>query len=176
MKKHLVPLTLLVASLFTVGCGAQSHYVIKKNSQPLSSFKVVEVKAFVLNADVEKGLDASQRVALDGLMAMMAPQLVADLQKRGLKSSPDISSRLVIEGRVASYAPGSQFLRWLIPGAGSSKIVTEVRFNDAAGNEIGSSDFTGGVSSGVFGGNDRRAVERLSDEIAMYVVNDGQRK
>lgn len=172
LTRHRITALAFMGLLMT-GCGAKSHYVLKEPSRPLSTFQTVEVKPFVVTDTVLAALDEKKRQDLETLTAMIAPKVMEKLAALKVTDSTESAERLILEGTVTSYNPGNQAMRYLVGfGAGSSKMVTEVQFKDANGNSIGTAEFVGGVSAGMFGGDKGGGVNRLADEIANYVVKN----
>lgn len=171
---RLVALSVLLSSgLMLAACGARAHYVIKEPTQPLSTFHTVEVKPFAVADDVAKKFQGKELDKLNEMASLIAPHVAELFRQSEWGASAVAPDRLVIEGRVVSFDPGNQAMRYLIGfGAGRSKVIAEVEFEDASGHILGSSEFTGGVTMGGFGGTSADAVRRMANEIRDYVCKN----
>lgn len=162
-----------LAGFVFIGCGAKEHHVITAPTRALSEFPSVEVKPFSVSDSVSGALDEKKKKDLQMLTDMIGPQVAELLAERKVEASAHGDARLVVEGTIVGYKPGNQALRYMVGfGAGSSRIIAEVHFKDAQGNDVGSAEFVGGVTSGVFGGTKSEAVPRIADEIADFVSGE----
>jgi hypothetical protein len=99
--------------------------------------------------------------------------LRAALADRKLFLESTGSGKLVVQGRITQFDPGSQAARWMIGlGAGSGEIVAEIRFNDADGGEVARGTAVGGVSAGLAGGSLNSAVKRLVDAVVGFIQSN----
>lgn len=169
MKKlFLMAAMLLVLS----GCGAKGHRVLQSPTRSLASFQQVDVRPFTVNAGVGEALKPEQKQAFSQMVESISVKLQERLRDSGRALAAG-SDALIIEGTISQYNPGNQALRYFVGfGAGASKLYTQVKFKDGRGNAIGATEFVGGVTMGVFGGDKSGGVNRLVDEIADYILVD----
>ena len=155
--------TLVLAIPFLAACGSRQYYVMEPPKQPFSAFASVEVKPFSID-----GLDAlepGKRLKAMELATYMAEQL----RERLAPHFPGGGRKLVVNGKLVGFAPGSQALRyWVGFGAGAGEIVAEVAF-DAEDGAQAKAMGKGSVSGGWFGGGLNSAGKRVAKAIVDFV-------
>lgn len=78
---------------------------------------------------------------------------------------------LKIAYRFIQFNGGNQFERWFwggIGNAGEGSMTVEVRFLNAAGQQLAKIQSDGRIGSGFFGGSMQDAVKRAAEEVAKY--------
>lgn len=116
--KKIVSTFLVIASLALMGCSTTSNLHRTQETTYLpadSKFTVGETfdnSGYVFSDPKEKF----------SLSDSMAGSLNAALSMEGLAGS---NSKYVIKTKITEYAPGNAFTRWVIPGAGATKLSME---------------------------------------------------
>lgn len=115
--KNTVNIFLALCLLFAFGCSTKTSYTPIANVQevPLgSTFKIGEItdkSGFVSPANPDESID---------LKLAMGESLRKALKEKG--SFGEETSQWTIEVEIVEYEPGNAFVRWLLPGAGATKL------------------------------------------------------
>jgi hypothetical protein len=160
---------LAAALLLLSGCGAKEFRAEQAPLRPFGEFGQVEgVELQIEVPDFDKMEPDEQqyvRVLARSFPDMLRSRLAE--KKLFLAEGPN---KLVIQGRITQFDPGSRTARYIIGlGAGSGEIVAEIRFNDAQGNPVARGTAVGGVTGGFGGGSIDAAVKRLVDAVVGFI-------
>jgi hypothetical protein len=161
----ILPLSAIAPCLLGA-CGTKSFAVKEAPAEPLRAFGQVEVRPFTAsfadNATPETKAEAQSMALLigDELRDRLAKKKLFDREGR----------KLVVNGRLGAYDPGSQAVRYFIGlGAGSGEILVELNLIDDAGVSVASGTAHGTVSGGLFGGTVESAGRRVARVIAQFI-------
>lgn len=114
--RRVVLIGIILSSLMFVGCSTKSSYTTLPGAtyvEPTASFHVGEISdtsGYTFEPDDKDAFD---------LKDAMRSSLVAELQKNNVYSEV---GKYFIDIAILNYAPGNAGLRWLLPGAGSTKL------------------------------------------------------
>ena len=118
MKKISVLVLAIVAAIIMTGCGTKSAFIQPPGAPPINSsdgFKVGNVEdlsGFQFKPDDNDAFS---------LKEAMSAALDSALAKQGLTGAGPYS----VNVNILFYAPGNAFVRWLLPGAGSTLLSVE---------------------------------------------------
>lgn len=128
------PLLLHVAALFlfatlSAGCSTKSQLY-----RPDTVVQVPQSSKFKVGVTVDSsGYTFVDKAEAFSLKDTMAGAVQAALAMDGLSSG---TASYSVDTTITSYEPGNAFTRWVIPGAGATKLHTESVVRDASGAEI----------------------------------------
>jgi hypothetical protein len=167
---------ILLMGMGLMGCNAKYFTVQQSPSKPFNSFSEIEVKEFQIDMNNFKELSAEEQADARKFTSALSPRLQARFIERGFFVSK-IGEKLILEGGMVEFHPGSKTARCLLGvyGVGKGKIIVEVQFTSQDGTIIARGIAGGGVATGAFGGNMTEAVERLVDAIADFVEKNYQK-
>ena len=160
----------LGAALFILsGCGAKEFRAEENPRRPFGEFGKVEGLELQIEIPDFDKLEPEEQQYVRNLAKSFPELLQARLARKRLFASEG-ADKLVIQGRITQFDPGSRTARWMIGlGAGSGEIVAEIRFDDARGGSVARGTAVGGVSSGLGGGSIDAAVKRLVDAVVGFI-------
>lgn len=146
--------SVVVCALVLGGCGGGQTVVLRP---PVTKTVATSLQVLPDAATVEVPQEA-QETFQSKLMTLL-------YQEEGFKQGPALSLRY----RFVQFNPGSQFARWLVgPLGGEGSLTIEVRYLDAAEQEVARVHSTGSVKAGIAGGPMLDALDRAAAEIATY--------
>jgi hypothetical protein len=156
MKKSVLPVIVFLV-LFMSGCSMKSNLYHSNDTTFLpadAKFQVgetIDVSGYVFP-------DQSEKFSLNDAMT---GSLNSALSIDGLASD---QAKYVIKTKITSYAPGNAFTRWLIPGAGATKLSTESVILTKDNVEIARIPVERSIAAG--GGYTINAWKYVFDEVA----------
>lgn len=170
---------ILLALLFSTGCGSAWYQVVDPPKQDLRSFRSVMVHG----VEIQSWLSANPAVAAKCHPSLMdASTRIPLVAQRHLARYYPITSApseetLVVESQVMLFRPGSRALRYFIGfGAGKGVIGVRCTLVDGGSNEvIGVADVYGSVRGGAWGGPLTTAFNYCGAGIARLILEQGTR-
>jgi hypothetical protein len=160
MKKiqHLALVLALV--ILTAACGTKSTYIPTPGAQTLNQadgFKVGQVSdlsGFQFKAGDSDAFD---------LKDAMTSALRAAIAGQGLTGDG-----YSVDVNILAYEPGSAFARWLMPGAGATKLTVEASIADKSGAQVAKIPVERHISAG--GGFTIGADKYIFEDVAKAIV------
>ncbi len=166
---------LIVAGLivFMSGCASSHYSVLKAPSQPINTFKKLEIADFNSNLKDEIAVDLADRFAGQLYRAVMEERELhpnESIFEEVVLETDDIEGVLLLNGTVISFEEGSRAARYFIGfGAGKAYCTIQAVFtNKATGEEIIRTNFDGELSMGLFGGSPEEAVDAVVKAFIIY--------
>jgi len=162
---------LLMIALY--GCASSHYTIIEPAKEPLTSFKVLEIRDFTSNLSDSDSIDLADRFA-DQLHATVMEDRAAhpgeSVFDEVVRSTDKVEDVLVLDGTLLAFDKGSQAKRyWIGFGAGKAYCTIQAKFiNKATGEEVLTTNFDGELSAGVFGGSADEAVSAVVDSFIDY--------
>lgn len=159
--KALVLSIFVIASLVMAGCSTKSNLHRAPEATHLaadSKFKIgetVDASGFVFSDPREKF----------SLSEAMAGSLNSALSMEGLSAS---NAKYIVKTKVIEYAPGNAFTRWMLPGAGATKLSTECTVYTTDNIEIARIPVQRSIAAG--GGYTIDAWKYVFDDVARETV------
>lgn len=158
MKRILV---ILAVSLALVGCSMKSNL----HRTPDATYLPADTK-FQIGETVDASgftfVDPNEKFSLSDAMT---GSLNAAFSMEGLSAS---NSKYIIKTKVVEYAPGNAFTRWIIPGAGATKLSTESVVYTVDGVEIARIPVQRSIAAG--GGYTIDAWKYVFNDVAQETV------
>jgi hypothetical protein len=159
-------LALALGCLGLTACGSRAYYVMDPPKEAFSQYGSIEVKQFTV--DGIDTIDPDKRAKAMELATLIADQL---RERLGPTYFSGGGKKLVVNGKLVGFDPGSQALRyWVGFGAGSGEIIAEAYFGTENGEGIAKAMGKGSVSGGWFGGSLSSAAKRVAKAIVDFVV------
>lgn len=163
----------ILGSLFVV---LFCHCVSLAQNDGKTKYEKIEISKFEIKNDTEfpkESLEVLMPEILDELKKISKFQEVSmrdgDVANSGNKVP---SGTLSLAGTVTKYQKGSRTARYMIPGAGKTKIVVNIKITDENDKIILEKDVSGSVVLGFFGGSSNGATRNLAKEIAKTIKKD----
>lgn len=153
---------LLVFLLLGTACSKTSSFDVKN---PEIAFKAND--GFIVGTVEDK---SGYQPEKDGLEIDLAKDFQEALKKAVAKQGIE-GSDYTIETKIINYEPGNAFARWLMPGAGATKLATISSVLDKEGNIAAtipverSIAFGGGYTIGAW----KSVLTEVADEIALVI-------
>jgi hypothetical protein len=164
LKRQLTKYSLILLPFLTImvltGCGTVQHKVtFQDNYSPQAQTKI-EVGQ-VTNQTIQTfDVDIEQ---------LLREALAEALQKEALLWDGSTGDRLILNSKIIEYDKGNAFMRWLVPGAGSTALV--IRCDLKEGDKVvGSAEAKRTVDAG--GLYTLGAWKTIFGSVARDVVND----
>ena len=159
LKSGILIATLFFIPVFLTGCGAGKTIIYENEIQYKSP--TLTIASSRASVQVPSNMDS-----------LMQEQLLKLLYDEGYF---EYGPGLKLVYRVIQYNSGSQFTRWFwggIGNAGEGSLTIEVKYFDDKGTQVGKIQSEGKIGSGLFGGAFDLAVEKATEEIASYTINN----
>ena len=158
------------ASLFLTACSSQFR-VTRPAAKPFNTFTQVEVCDFSTALNQSDPLDEEARSHAQTIASGISGEVNKRLAKRHLFQKAVLQpERMIIEGRVISYQPGSQALRYFVGfGAGTGHVIMEVTFRAEDKSVVGQIEATAVISGGLFGGSVDQVVNPIAGAIEDFI-------
>lgn len=150
-----------VAVFFISGCATKSNVYQPKDATYLPS----DTRFKVENSIDASGFSFSEKEEAFSLSEAMHGSMNAALASEGLLSD---SGTYTVTTKINKYEPGNAFTRWLIPGAGATKLSTETVVLDKYNAEIARIPVERSIAFG--GGFTIGAYKYVFDEVAKETV------
>lgn len=167
---------ILLMGMGLMGCNSKYFTVLEAPSKPFNNFSQIEIKELQIDIADFNNLSPEEQAGTQKFTAGLSHRLQACFLEKGFFVSKT-GEKLILEGRVLEFNPGSKTARCLLGvyGVGKGKIIVEVTFSSQDGTLIAKGTAEGGVSTGTLGGEMTEAVERLVDAIADFVEKNYQK-
>lgn len=156
LKRSIAPLC-IVALCLLCGCSMKSnlHRADATVNLPMST-------KFKLGETVDaSGFSFTDQTEQFSLKDAMAGALAAALAQEGLTSD---TAGYIINTRITGYAPGNAFTRWVLPGAGATKLSTESVITTTENVEVARIPVERSIAAG--GGYTINALKYVFEEVA----------
>ena len=161
MKKNMAFCSVLFLALLTMGCGTKSTYILAPGAQAANTadgFKVGQVNDLSGFQFKPNDKDAFS------LEEAMSAALGSALNKQGLTGAGQYS----VNVNILAYAPGSAFVRWLMPGAGATRLSVEALIADKNGVQTAKIPVERHISAG--GGYTIGAYKYIFEDVAQEIA------
>lgn len=163
-------------SLGLLGCGAKSFTVDQSPRRPLGEYARIECRELAIAVPDFEKLEPELQEEIRALAKSFPGYVTAKLAEKRLFISTS-GRKLILEGRITQYDPGSRAARYLIGfGAGTGTAVAEITFADEESGAIGRGTATGGVAAGLGGGGMKNARSRLIDAVVRFIASNCPRE
>jgi len=161
--RHLrtLPLLLLLCVLFTAGCSTKSRITPVGDAPHIPAGSTFAVGKTVDESGYVFG-EKDERFSLPDTMNASLKNALAQ------ESMTSDQGRLVINTRILAYAPGNAFARWLVPGAGATKLSTESEVCAPDGKVLAKIPVERSIAAG--GGYTIGAWKYVFDDVAKEIV------
>jgi len=157
--KRAVFLTFFLA--LAAGCGTTSNYIQAPGAQGINQaegFKVGQVEDLSGFQFRPNDPDAFS------LKETMSTALGAALARQGLTGE----GRNKVNVNILAYDPGNAFARWIVPGAGATKLTVEATIVDKKGTQLAKIPVDRHISAG--GGFTVGAYKYIFEEVAQEIA------
>ena len=160
--KKLTVLILATALAILAGCGTKSTYIQTPGAQAVN--QADGFMAGQVNDLSGFEFDPKDKEAFS-LKEAMAAALGDALTKQGLA---DGKGRYSVNVNILAYAPGSAFTRWLLPGAGATRLSVEALVMDSHDVQVAKIPIERHISAG--GAYTAGAYKYIFEEVAQEIV------
>lgn len=158
MRKLILALVIVVMGVGVTGCSTKSSL---EGLNP--EIKIAQTAKFECGQVTDKSGFSPSGEDVQPASAMETA-LKAVLNKEGLKGKD-----FRIDTTILAYSPGNAFARWILPGAGATKLQTESRIYDQSGSLVATLPVTRTIAAG--GGYTMGAWREVFQEVAEEIVN-----
>ncbi|EGY24611.1 hypothetical protein DA2_3227 [Desulfovibrio sp. A2] len=154
-------LLLLFCVLFTAGCSTKSRITPMGDAAHIPAGSTFSVGQTVDDSSFKFGEQDEKFSLCDTMSASLKNALVQEAMESA-------QGPLVIKTRILAYAPGNAFARWLVPGAGATKLSTESEVYAPDGSMLAKIPVERSIAAG--GGYTIGAWKYVFDDVAKEIV------
>jgi len=168
--RKVILLSALALALFATGCGTKSAYIVTAGAPAINQsdgFKVGQVDDL---SEFQFKPNDKDAFSLKDAMAAALETALTKQELAGAGYSVNVN--------ILTYAPGNAFARWLMPGAGATRLSVEAMIIDKEGGVTAKIPVARHISAGggYTVGAYRYIFEEVAQEIAEVIKNPTKAK
>ncbi|MDR1081713.1 MAG: DUF4410 domain-containing protein [Deltaproteobacteria bacterium] len=181
--KSILSIIFLISVMFTFGCSTKTTFIPisgAPNISPSSTFRVGEItdkSGFTFPADEDEVIDLKQAMTESLRKALAAKEALAAGGAIAAEGASAAGGAIAAEGPapwtiavdIIKYEPGNAFSRWLMPGAGSTKLSTVAYISDKNAQQVAKISVERSIGFG--GAYTIGAWKYVFDEVATEIVD-----